>query len=195
MYSFSTLDLKKYENFQKALGGAFGISTDGYDPFEAIVKGKVAEPMVIEIPEIKENIYRMLQQLLEEKSAFVAENEQGVRISIVDKLLFAPGSAELSESSKEILRQIADIIRGLPNKIVVEGHTDDTPIKSQLYPSNWHLSVQRALNAAYYLIEKEGISPNRISIAGYAEYKPLTSNQTPEGRAKNRRVDIVILKN
>jgi len=195
LYSFSTLDLKKFENFQKALGGAFGISDRSYDPIEAIIKGKVSEPMVIEIPEIKENVYKLLQQLIEERSAFIAENDQGLRISIVDKLLFAPGSAELNENSKKVLKQIADILRGLPNKIIVEGHTDDTPIKSSVYSSNWHLSAQRALNAAYFLIESEGLSPQRISIAGYAEFKPLTTNDTPEGRAKNRRVDIVILKN
>jgi len=82
----------------------------------------------------------------------------------------------------------------LPNDIRVEGHTDNIPINSSLFPSNWHLSVARALNTAYYLINNEGVPPDRVSIVGNAEFKPIESNETAYGRALNRRVDIVIIK-
>jgi len=82
----------------------------------------------------------------------------------------------------------------LPNDIRVEGHTDNLPISNSVYPSNWHLSVDRALSTAYYLIQTEGLSPDKVSVVGYAEYRPIAPNDSKESRALNRRVDLVILK-
>ncbi|MGE5497330.1 MAG: flagellar motor protein MotB, partial [Syntrophothermus sp.] len=93
-----------------------------------------------------------------------------------------------------ILNKLAAVIKTLPNDVRVEGHTDNVPINSSQYQSNWHLSVARALNTAYYLINSQGLSPEKVSIVGYSEYHPVKSNETPEGRRNNRRVDIVILK-
>ena len=129
-----------------------------------------------------------------ESSVTLEENERGIVIHIVDDILFSSGEAILSESSKTVLHELSAILRQLPNDIRVEGHTDNIKIYSQVYPSNWHLSVARALNTAYYLIESENLSPDKVSIVGNSEYKPIAQNITPEGRAKNRRVDIVIIK-
>jgi chemotaxis protein MotB len=107
-------------------------------------------------------------------------------------LLFESGSAELKPEAKAVLDTIAEILKFLPNKIRIEGHTDDRPIRSARFPSNWHLSVARALNTAYYLMSK-GVNPEKISIAGYSEYRPIAPNDSEENRAKNRRVDIVII--
>ena len=82
----------------------------------------------------------------------------------------------------------------MPNDIRVEGHTDNIPISSATYPSNWHLSVARALSTAYFLINEQKLDPEKVTVVGYAEYKPIADNLTPQGRAKNRRVDIVIIK-
>lgn len=122
------------------------------------------------------------------------ENERGITIHIHDEILFAPAAADLNGSSRLILGKIASVLRSLPNDIRVEGHTDNIPIKSSGYASNWHLSVARALNTAYHLIDREKLPPEKVSIVGYAEYRPVSANSTPEGRAANRRVDIVILK-
>jgi len=122
------------------------------------------------------------------------ENERGITIHIMDELLFKSGDADLNKNAIEILDKIANILKKLPNDLRVEGHTDNVPINSALFPSNWHLSVARALNTAYFLIQNKNLSPDKVSIVGYSEYKPIASNETPEGRATNRRVDIVILK-
>ncbi|OYV87673.1 MAG: hypothetical protein B7Z63_01985 [Ignavibacteriae bacterium 37-53-5] len=81
----------------------------------------------------------------------------------------------------------------MPNRIRVEGHTDDTPIHNAQFPSNWHLSVARALNVGYYLLQRYPIRPEKVAIVGYGEFHPLVPNDTPVHKAENRRVDIVIL--
>jgi len=121
------------------------------------------------------------------------ENKRGIVVHILDKLLFTSGKSNIAQGSQSVLKQLAGILKKIPNDIRVEGHTDNVPISSKQFPSNWHLSVSRALNTAYYLISQEKLSPDRVSIVGYAEYKPIESNDTPEGRSINRRVDIVIL--
>jgi chemotaxis protein MotB len=84
-------------------------------------------------------------------------------------------------------------LKTLPNDILVEGHTDNVPIHTAAFPSNWHLSVARAMTTADYLMTKRALEASKFSVVGYSEYKPLVPNTTVEGRAKNRRVDIVIL--
>jgi len=139
-----------------------------------------------------------LQQLILESdygnSINFDENERGFTIHIVGDILFPPGSSVLNESAREILKRISTIINNLPNKIRVEGHSDNQPLKSDIFKSNWHLSANRALNTAAFLMETDLISPDRISIVGMADTFPITRNDTPEGRATNRRVDIVVLK-
>jgi chemotaxis protein MotB len=83
----------------------------------------------------------------------------------------------------------------LPNDLRVEGHTDNVPINTAQFPSNWHLSVARALNVAYYLIERHGMTQERVSVVGYSEFQPLVPNSSAENRSRNRRVDIVIVAN
>lgn len=122
------------------------------------------------------------------------ENERGFTIHLRGDILFNSGSSVLSPGVAEIMADVADVLREVENDIRIEGHTDNIPLVSKTHPSNWHLSIDRALNTANYLIDSEGISPQQISVVGYAEYKPLETNDTPEGRAANRRVDIVIIK-
>jgi chemotaxis protein MotB len=111
----------------------------------------------------------------------------------MDEILFPSGSAELNKNSLDVLKNISSVIRLLPNDIRVEGHTDNVPISKPNYPSNWHLSVARALNTAYYLINTQNLPSDKVSIVGYSEYKPIASNETEEGKAMNRRVDLVIV--
>ena len=146
----------------------------------------------------KESLSDQLNKLIVDynysKSIQLEESERGVTVHILDDILFSPGHAELTESSKLVLNRLAGVIKKLPNDVRVEGHTDNIPINTLRYPSNWHLSVDRALNTAYYLIKDQELDPDRVSIVGYAEYRPISSNDTPANRIKNRRVDLVILK-
>jgi len=123
----------------------------------------------------------------------VSVSERGLVISLKEAGFFAPGSATLKGDTSEILEAIADNVSHLSNRCAVEGHTDNQPLHGGPFGSNWDLSTARATTLVKLLVAKYGMSPERISATGYAEFEPLADNATPEGRAKNRRVDIVIL--
>lgn len=124
----------------------------------------------------------------------VYEQERGLVISFKDTLLFASGSDELTPKARYIITQVGNALAKLPNYIRVEGHTDDLPINTGKFPSNWELSVLRASNVVHVLAEDARIPPERLSIIGYGEHRPLVANQDKESRSINRRVDVVILK-
>lgn len=124
----------------------------------------------------------------------VYEQERGLVISFKDTLLFASGSDELNPRANRIIKQVGGALVGLPNYIRVEGHTDNLPIHTEKFRSNWELSVLRAANVVHVLNEQAGIPAERLSIIGYGEYRPLVPNDDTISRSMNRRVDIVILK-
>ena len=124
----------------------------------------------------------------------IMEQERGLVISIKDTLLFTAGSNELSPQAKTIIKQLGTALVMVPNFIRVEGHTDNLPISTAKFPSNWELSVLRACNVMHVFQEEAGISPERLSAVGYGEYRPRVPNVSPTNQAINRRVDIVILK-
>lgn len=124
----------------------------------------------------------------------VYEQERGLVISFKDTLLFNSGSDELTPQARGIIRQVGEALAILPNYIRVEGHTDDLPINTQKFPSNWELSVLRASNVVHVLQKDGGVPAENLSIIGYGEYRPLVPNEDDLSRAMNRRVDIVILK-
>lgn len=115
-------------------------------------------------------------------------------VKMKDKILFASGSATLGAEGRDALRKVADALRGMANKVVrVEGHTDNVPTGSSgPFPSNWELSAARAL-AVVHFFQDAGVDPTRVSGAGFAEFQPIASNDTPEGRSLNRRIDIVLV--
>lgn len=120
---------------------------------------------------------------------------RGVAVSAKGKVLFPSGSAELLSTSSRLLQQLKDIIMETPYNIAVEGHTDNVPISGALqkiYPSNWELSSARASSVVRYLIQS-GINSDRLRAEGYADIDPVASNDTEEGRARNRRISIVFL--
>lgn len=118
---------------------------------------------------------------------------RGLVIHVGETAFFDPGKAELKPDAKKILDLISVQLLKIPNQIRVEGHTDNIPINTPKFPSNWELSTARAIACLQYLVNKIGFPPDKISAVGYAEYRPLVTNDTAEGRAKNRRVDIVVL--
>ena len=119
--------------------------------------------------------------------------ERGLVVTIVsDRVLFAAGEVDIRPEGNEILKVIAASLRGLPNTIIVEGHTDSTPIATARFPSNWELSTARATSVVRFLIDSR-IDPRRISAAGYADTRPIAKGSSPAARAKNRRVEIVVL--
>ena len=125
---------------------------------------------------------------------YVIQNEDGLLIRFKDSILFDSGQAILTGEGNIILDKIADKIKDIDNKIRVEGFTDNQPINTEKFPSNWELSAARAISVMRYFIEKENIEESRFSFTGWGEYKPIASNDTEEGKSKNRRIEITILK-
>lgn len=123
----------------------------------------------------------------------VGASREGIVISLAGNILFDSGKSDLKPSGMALLDTLAERLRTMPNEIRVEGHTDNVPIATPLYPSNWELSSARATTVGRYLAEQNGIAPNRLSAAGYGEFRPVAPNDTREGRARNRRVDLVVL--
>ncbi|MEW6194108.1 MAG: OmpA family protein [Bacteroidota bacterium] len=189
LYTMSNIDVNKYKGVVSALGNIFGSETN-LSSVSSSTNTIIPKPS----DKLADDLSRLIQQYNYSSSVRLEQNERGVTIHIMDDIMFAPGRAELSNASKIVLKRLADVIRTLPNDIRIEGHTDNIPINTVQYPSNWHLSVDRALSTGYYLIQNEGIFADKVSVVGYAEYRPIASNDTPQSRALNRRVDIVILK-
>lgn len=124
----------------------------------------------------------------------VSEDGRGLVISFQERLFFGPGEATLSPGAAHTLDKLARVLRDTRQQIRVEGHTDNTPIQTARFPSNWELSTTRAINIVKYLAASHHFPPQRLSAAGYGEFYPLADNSTIEGKRKNRRVDIVLLK-
>ena len=188
LYSISNVNAKKYNQIFSAIGTWFGKSNSVIGSSTGKVIGNSSDSGLMK--ELRD----LVAQNNYSNSVRLEENSRGVTIHILDDILFPSGQADLTNGSATILNKLAVILKKLPNDIRVEGHTDNVPINSEVYPSNWHLSVARALNTAYYLIKNEGLPPEKVSIVGYSSYKPIDKNSTATGRANNRRVDIVIIK-
>ena len=139
-----------------------------------------------------------LQQEMEAKEIEITQLRGQLTVNLMDKLLFDSGEAEVKTAGREVLDKIAqNLLNKYPDRpIRVEGHTDNVPIGSELrakFPTNWELSTARATAAVRYLQDYGKVDPARLSAIGYAEYHPIASNDTEEGRAKNRRIEIILL--
>ena len=126
-------------------------------------------------------------------SVNIIEEERGLVIRFKDGVLFSSGEAGISEGGYELLNEIADKIQGIPNLIIIEGFTDNIPIQTSDFPSNWELSVARAIGVARFMIDDMEIVEERISVSGFGEQRPIDTNETEEGRRNNRRIEITIL--
>jgi chemotaxis protein MotB len=131
---------------------------------------------------------------LESKDVTISKLQGKLTVNILDRVMFDSGEAILQPDGEAVLQKIAGILAGHPElKIHVIGHTDNVPIHTSRFASNWELSTARALAAVHFLTEKAGVDPRRVGVVGYGEYRPLADNSTAEGRARNRRIAITIL--
>ncbi len=201
LYSMSQIDLSKYQQWISAfsqLFGGGGVLAGGKGvlitpaPPKSGSASDVSASQPTQQQKLEVQINAVLSSNIQSKKIIVTTSPEGLTIHLLERLLFESGSAELKPEAMSVLDTLAEILKFLPNKIRIEGHTDNRPIRSAKFPSNWHLSVARALNTAYYLMNK-GVNPEKISIVGYAEYRPIAPNDSEENRAKNRRVDIVVI--
>ncbi|UCE67766.1 MAG: OmpA family protein [Candidatus Zixiibacteriota bacterium] len=195
LYSMSRLDAEKFEHISKALRTVLRGAAASPLPHQILMMNDPGDGPIKtgDLNYLKSNIDKLLlQEGLDNKISATIE-DRGLVIRISESAFFDLGSAELKEQAKGILDLFGGILSEIPNHVRVEGHTDNLPIKNEIYPSNWELSTYRATVCIRYLIENYGMKPDRISAMGYSEYRPIAANDTPEGRNKNRRVDIVVL--
>ena len=134
----------------------------------------------------------MLSNYVDQELVEVSFSEDRVLVNMKDKMLFGSGSAQLSGTAVKALRDISRVLATVPNSVMVEGNTDDRPIRTREFPSNWELSAARAASVVH-LLTRFDIDPSRLSAIGYGEHRPVADNDSEEGRAKNRRVTLVIL--
>ena len=171
-------------------GGGVGLRPGIAPPKITVVAGVVPSRRALQIRRALERM--PLQSKLRDK-IHVRLDQRGVTVSLSEAGFFDTGSALVRADALPTLRDLAEVLKVADSPITVEGHTDDVPIKTALFPSNWELSTVRATSIVRYLIEQHGYDPMRLSATGFAEYRPVGDNATAEGRALNRRVDLVIL--
>lgn len=144
-----------------------------------------------------EALVQELQAEIDNKEIQITQLADRLSVSMVDKILFPSGEADISPAGLKILGRVGNIIKNVQDKIIrVEGHTDNVPIHPRLqkqFPTNWELSTARANNVVRFLQEKVGMDPSRLQAVGLSEYHPLASNETVAGRSQNRRIEIALL--
>ncbi|NLZ38498.1 MAG: OmpA family protein [Firmicutes bacterium] len=196
LYAYSVVDMQRFQEVLSAIQISLGAGEGVLDRSPSISDPDGVNPSA---PSQLEQIlltYEAVQRYIEQEGLtdyiHPRLEERGVVLEIEDSILFDPGRAEIKAEAKKILQKVTGIIKSVPNQIIVEGHTDNVPMNTPRYPSNWELSVDRAVRVVRYFIEEQHIRPERFIATGYSEYHPVSSNETAAGRAKNRRVNIVI---
>jgi chemotaxis protein MotB len=150
------------------------------------------KPVTEHMKSIARDVKSAMAALERQGQVRVTESPRGITVEISASTLFASGDATLQPKSAEALAAVAKVLASIDNPIQVEGHTDNVPISSPAFPSNWELSSARAGSVVRLLVE-QGVPPSRLVAIGYADNKPIDTNATPEGRARNRRVNVLIL--
>jgi chemotaxis protein MotB len=145
--------------------------------------------------QIKSSIEAYLVKQSAQNKVSLTITRRGLIVSLKEAGFFDSGQAQIKPSAYELINTIAEAMTQYNNPLRLEGHTDNIPISTSQFPSNWELSTARAVNGLKYLIKNFDVDPDKISATGYAEFRPLADNATAEGRAKNRRVDLVMLSN
>jgi chemotaxis protein MotB len=144
-----------------------------------------------------EELVKELQTEIDNKEIQITQLADRLSVSMVDKILFPSGEAEITPAGLKVLERVGNIIKNVQDKIIrIEGHTDNVPIHPRLqkqFPTNWELSTARATNVLRFLQEKVGMDPIRLQAVGLSEYHPLATNETAAGRSQNRRIEIALL--
>lgn len=219
LYALSSVDAQRFEAFLAGLADPFGnVAGQGLLPERSGIAPEIdavvppaeaaAGPEVEVLPEPATGEGRTSGDPLErvavaleaavvdaDLAAFVEQRreERGLVVSISsDNVLFELGSTRIGPLGRDVIRVVADTLDGFPNPLLVEGHTDDVPLERPGY-TNWNLSTDRAVAVLSTMVERHGLPPDRVGAVGYGEHHPLDDNTTASGRARNRRVDIVVL--
>ncbi len=210
LYATSQHDLKKQEEFEKSIRKYFsgGGPNSGENPSEFVAETdnrsmleapiKTFPPASAGPREIQDYVQRVLKKSmdqgeLQDTIQEIHHDTIGARIQLAASSLFASGSADLKVSSAAALDQIGALLKDSKRRLIIEGHTDSEPVHNVKFASNWELSALRATKVLRYLAARDGIDPKTMTAVAYADQKPVAPNDTEEHRAKNRRIEILIV--
>ena len=201
LFSMSSIDSEKYKAVVQSLSGSLGVLDSGTTvSLEPLINNYPSDnptetPTELEeLIEMQEEIQKVLEESKLAGQVKLEVNERGLLIRFLENVLFDSGKADLKPQAMEIIDRVSDIVKETTKKVIVEGHTDNIPISTYKFPSNWELSTTRAVNVVKYMIDHNGIVAARLSAAGYADQHSISENNSIEGRKNNRRVDMVILR-
>ncbi len=187
LFSMSSIDPVKYQQAADSLKGEFST--------------QLPEPSIAERTQKRDADAMLLSMLTQQikaqqlqNNAKIVVDDYKVNVVLFTPVLFQSGDATLSDAGEKILKGFSEIMAKTKNPIVVEGHTDDRPMKKGVFNSNWDLSFYRAYSVMQYMMRVSGLSPKRLSGTGYGEFRPLYPNTTESNRAKNRRIEIALMK-
>jgi chemotaxis protein MotB len=194
--SFSSIEEAKIMRFAKSFVNAVSILPGGLKADGGVAIVPISADMVDSkspLAQIYADLNALAERLNYKNDIAVAYSPKGLVMRLSDHALFDAGVAVISPQAIPLLQKIGAIIAETPYEVRVEGHTDDVPINTAQYPSNWELSTARAVNVLRYFIETYRISSERLSAEGFGEYQPMVPNDNLVHRAKNRRVEIVFI--
>ena len=193
LFTMGSLDVRRFKNFQNGLQSAMGVLYEGkHAPVGLISEATKIEAQSFETSKAPADSNDPLEQIQQTHGLEATYTARGIQLTLNDSLLFRSGSATLTADGKNLLERVSRIVRPIKRRIRVEGHSDNIPIATVRYPSNWELSTARAVHVVKYFIHQGRIDPRRLSAVGYADVKPRVSNDSEAQRAKNRRVEIIL---
>lgn len=215
LFASSAVDAQKFQSMSKVFSEIFTGGT-GIVDYESIEQ-KNGEELADETKEKLEKAKEQTQVPVDEQTTLSATQErvnqyilekgltgqlktlltsEGLLVTINDSVLFDSGSADLREEDIAVAKEISDLlVTDPPHNVIISGHTDNVPIQNSNFSSNWELSVMRAVNFMKIILENDQLDPRMFSAKGFGEFQPIASNDTEEGKAKNRRVEVLILPN
>jgi chemotaxis protein MotB len=192
MYAISTVDARKLSTMVDSMQQAF--DSKGVPVPSAVPPAPPVAPPALTAAQRERLLADKLRARLDGTTVDVEIDHRGIVVSMREAGSFQTGSADLSDIARDVLKELAATLgTDAAMTLRVEGHTDDVPIRAGRFSSNWDLSTARATSVVTYLVQDVGVAPTRLSAAGYGQYHPRVANVTDADRARNRRVDIVIL--
>lgn len=188
MWGLTRLEVQSREQMLRGLQDSFR----GRE--EAFLERRVEKVLQkVKEEDTAERMQSLVKESELEKYAKIEISEQQMKMTLIVPVLFDLGQANLKDEVLPALKEVVNVLKPLPNDVVVEGHTDNLPITGGAYKSNWELSIARAVSVIDYFVS-QGVPAERFIAAGYGEYHPVAPNDTPENRAKNRRIEINIIR-
>lgn len=204
MYAISTVDGQKLEKAASSMQAAFSPAGEtnpasdlpgalDYDGGRSLLTEPGTSGKVLELTDVRARLDGRLAKEVAAGHVDLSMDPRGLVVSMQEAGSFQAGSAELSDPARTMLREVGATLRDIDNFVRVEGHTDDIPIETARFRSNWDLSTARATAVVRFLAGEVSLPATRLSASGYGEFRPRVANDTPQNRARNRRVDLIVL--